>query len=568
MPPVPDSLRILASLRSLDEDGFARLLRARRVQARGMEDLLDLAEWLESPANIASALERLDWPTLRGLRTGAPEALAHAAALQLAVVEDPEAGTVALLPEASRQLDALLPEPPAWDDAELAAEAAGTEAAHAATQLANDALWLIAAESRAVHHARERLRLSGVELRRIAAELDRDPHIVDSTYRWLFEAGLIAPSQEVWRLTERGHGFLIRPVAERWRALVETWLGELRLDGVRALAESAGVRLAAGALPEAEGESVLADAEALGMLDRGALTPLGARALDDDLDGAVGILAAHLPAPVEQVYVQPDQSILAPGPLEGELDLRLRRVARLENRAMASEYRLTPASVTRALNAGMTEDEIRALLAEVSLTGIPQPVDYLIGSTAAQHGRVRVRAHDTGSGISTRVRAESEELRDAIEVDTALGTLGLQRAGEELSTRLPPRVALAALLDARYPAVLEDAEHRLVPEPFEETAEPHVPLATPTAMRAAAELAGQAAEGDHADDRITWLQRRLELARRNKAEVRVRIDVPGKEAVTLALVPVAVNTQRLRAIDLDADVERTVPTRAILSIEE
>ncbi|MDJ1372051.1 helicase-associated domain-containing protein [Gulosibacter molinativorax] len=579
MSTVPDSLRILSSLRKLDEPGFARLIQDRKVNSRAVEDLLDLAEWLEAPANIASALGRLDWPTLRGLRLGNEDALDRAAELELAVGED---DALELLPEVVRQLATLVPTVTKYRELDRSQpESAGTASAHEVTQLANDALWLIAVEPRIVRRTRDQARMSGVEVRRLATQLGADSTVVGSMYRWLHAADLITPVGAAWHLTEDGDAFSSLPVTDRWRRLIDAWLAELTLESLQTLTDSLDLVGSADRstfIDDGEDTSALTllgnaaaqvdSAAALGLVDRGEFTLLGALVLDDDRAEAADLLAQHLPEEVTQVYVQPDQTILSPGPLSGALDQKLRQVADLERRALASEYRVTPASLSRALNGGMTEESIRALLAEISLTGIPQPVDYLITSTAASHGKVRVQAYDRAASSSTRIRVEDAQLRDALEVDTAIGTLALRREGEDLVSRVAPAVVLAALLDARYPAVLEGASGALVSQRSRTIATPQRPQPGPTAAKTAAELAVQAASSDQHDDRGTWIQRRLEIARRNRAEVHVAIDVPGKDSVTLALVPLSVGPQRLRALDLDADVERTLPMRSILSIDD
>lgn len=599
MPQLPDSLRILAALRLLDEQEFTQLLQARRVNIRGIEDLLDLAEWLETSANIAASLQRLDWPTLRGMRLGTPDALRRAAGLQLAVRTDDrsdpagsraeetsieaDGADVELLPEVRRQLTTLITEVPEFTP-QAVTETGSAEAlaAHAIAQLANDALWLLRSESRVVRHARDRVRLSGVDVRRLATELDRDAALVGSMYRWLLAADLIAPLGETWALTQAGDSFATRSVAERWQILVQAWLRELSLAQLCTLLDSLQLRSTRGQFEapslcaeevglgtspmtlQGVADSLVADAEALGLVTRGELSRLGGLVLDLKLETAASELAAQLPEEITQVYLQPDQTILAPGPLPGPLDVELRRVAELENRALASEYRLTPASITGALNAGMSEAEIRALLARISLTGVPQPVDYLVANAASQHGRVRVRSTDRG----TRIRAASAELRDALSIDTALSTLGLAVVGDELATRVNANVAVSSLLDARYPAILEGPDGEPLPRTNDIVAAEYVAAPTPTAARTAAELADQAATRDHADDRSVWLQRRLELARRNKTEVMVTIDVPGKDPVRIGVVPLSVGPQRFRARDFEADVERTLPLRSIIAIEE
>ncbi len=109
-------------------------------------------------------------------------------------------------------------------------------------------------------------------------------------------------------------------------------------------------------------------------------------------------LAAHLPAEIDRVYLQADLTAIAPGPLAPHLDLRLRGIARRESRAQASTYRFTVESLGAGMTEGETARSIREFLAAMSLTGIPQPLDYLIESTAARHGLVRVAADaETGS---------------------------------------------------------------------------------------------------------------------------------------------------------------------------
>ena len=578
---LPDSLRILTELRRLDEAGFARLLLARRVNARAIGDLLDLAEQLDDPARIADALRRLDWPTLRDLRRGEPGALERAGELMLAVGGGD--GSPELLPNTARALDAALPRLP-----ELAPTAdspdAGAAAAHAVSVLAADALRLLDTAPRAVRTTREGVRMSGVEVRRLATELRAEPALLGALYRWLHRAGRIAPLDETWHPTETGRAFAALPAVERWRALAEAWLGELDLGAVAELVTALGGELAVGAGPAADPEeeptataaialpgdpeALLAAAEALGVADRGRLTVAGALLLDGDIDGAVARFAAAFPAEVAQVYLQPDQTVIAPGPLPGAVDARLRRVAALERRALASEYRISAETIAEAFAEGMSEAGIRELLAELSLTGVPQPIDYLITATAERFGLVRVREHDRGGRRASRVRALDPKVLDAVRIDAALRPLGLRPVDDELETSVAAGTVLKTLLDARYPAAPEDAEGRLLPMPAPTTAPPHLPEPGPTVARTASELAEQAAAGDAGDDRSTWLRRRLELARRSKAPVAVTVRIDETTSQTLRLVPTAVTPQRVRARDADAEVERTLPLGSILAVDE
>src|SRR4029453_16669710 len=139
----------------------------------------------------------------------------------------------------------------------------------------------------------------------------------------------------------------------------------------------------------------------------------------------------------------------APGPLAPHLDLRLRGIARRESRAQASTYRFTVDSLGAGMTEGETAHSIREFLATMSLTGIPQPLDYLIESTAARHGLVRVHA----APATGRTHVESPEpgLLDTIAVDQALRPLGLVHDGGALLSRLAREGGYWALAAPRYP---------------------------------------------------------------------------------------------------------------------
>ena len=572
----PDSLRILAALRQFTEADFARLLHARRVSARGIGDLLDLAEALDEPASVAEAIRRLDWPTLRDLRNDDPAALGRAAELLLAVRD---ADGASLLPAAESAIAAALPHRIVFES-DLEA-GAGASAAHRSSVLVADALWLLDAAPRQVRQGREGVRMSGVELRRLAQELDSTPALTGSLYRWLFDSGLMAPDDDVWRPTAAGRAAIDLSAPERWLLVLRAWLGELRLDDVTRIAASLGVAVTASSQAADPAPSLatsaidldlnddlrIDEAEALGVLERGALTPAGAAALNGDLDGARSLLSPAFPTEVTQVYLQPDQTVIAPGPLSGALDRRLREVAQLERRAVASEYRVTAASLHHALAHGRSETEIREFLREVSLTGVPQPVDYLIANSASRFGLIRVADAPRGARAATRIRTDEATLRDTMRIDANLRSLGLRDVERELETSVSAETVLVTLHEARYPAVREDADGAVVPSAPSRSALEYRPPIGQTVAKTAAELAEQAAAPVTSDDRETWLRRRLELARRAKSPVQVTVDTPNGRH-QLQLVPTAVSPQRLRARDVDADVERTLPLSAILSVDD
>src|SRR5205823_2976483 len=63
--------------------------------------------------------------------------------------------------------------------------------------------------------------------------------------------------------------------------------------------------------------------------------------------------------------------------------------ADVESAGHATVYRITEASVRRALDTGRTADELHALFGKKSATAVPQGLSYLIDDVARRHGRLR-----------------------------------------------------------------------------------------------------------------------------------------------------------------------------------
>jgi hypothetical protein len=215
----------------------------------------------------------------------------------------------------------------------------------------------------------------------------------------------------------------------------------------------------------------LTGAAALGLTGLGALTSYARRfgateppGDDDPLgtgpDGArspgvsevARALDALLPEPVDHVLVQADLSVVVPGPPEPELAAELDVVAELESAGGAGVYRVTNASVRRALDVGYAGADLHALFQRRSRTPIPQALTYLIDDAARKHGGLR--AGSAGSYL----RSDDEALVAEVLADRRLGSLGLRRlASTVLVSPLQLARLLGALRDIGYAPVAEDA---------------------------------------------------------------------------------------------------------------
>ncbi|GAA0520913.1 hypothetical protein Ade02nite_65070 [Paractinoplanes deccanensis] len=221
---------------------------------------------------------------------------------------------------------------------------------------------------------------------------------------------------------------------------------------------------------EAAHRDALSGAAQLGVTALGAITSYGRLLLEDpDIDDsdplgvrpavsaeapgdAVRSLDALLPAPVDHVLVQADLSVVVPGPPEPELAAELDVVAEPESAGGASVFRVTTASVRRALDVGYTAADLHALFRRRSRTPVPQTLTYMIDDAARKHGGLR--AGSAGSYL----RSDDEALIAEVLADKRLGALGLRQiAPTVLVSPLQVARLLGGLRDAGFAPVAEDA---------------------------------------------------------------------------------------------------------------
>lgn len=615
-------LALAARLRGLDDDALTRLVTARGVREQGIRDFFDLAEALLDRVSVQSALERLDRGTLALLATagrlasttGAPTAVELAGALGVdgdevarragiaveagllaeesgryapwdAVTEQLAAWPAFGLPTAPDLVSA--PPPPALEpvtasDARFVDRGA-SDRAFATLAAVTELLHALAAEPA------RRLSRGGVALpdaRRLAAAIGGDTDQVELLLDIAARAGLVDAGAE-WSPSAASAGWLAGTRLERWSVLARGWLDRLPDELHELLRQRAhavwGQGLldylgwlypAGGSWIRERAAEAAREAEQLGITGGSTPSTPGAALLLDGPEAATAAMAAMFPAEVDRVYLQPDLSIIAPGPLETRLEERLRRFAEPENVGLAASFRMTPESVTRALTAGETVEGIREALSAISLTGIPQPLEYLLTDTAARFGSLRVGRLDPGAadpdavdaGASAYVRSDDPALLQRLVVDPNLHALALRRAGDHrLVTRFDPSAVYWSLADARYPVVAEDESGAVVALRRERRAGGGQAVTDDTAailvQRVRTGAAGAPEETGQA-----WNARQLELAIRNKLEVTVVVRMPDGSESPYLLEPAALAGGRLRARDRRADIERTLPLSHIVSV--
>ncbi len=181
-------------------------------------------------------------------------------------------------------------------------------------------------------------------------------------------------------------------------------------------------------------DATVTEATALGVVAFGGLSSAGRALLADPAtarEAARAALTAAAAAPVDTVMVQADLTVVAPGRLVPDLAARLAQTADLESSGSASVYRVTPHSVRRALDLGVTTAELQALFREHSMTGVPQALEYLIDDVGRRYGSLRL------GQASTYLRSDDPTLIDQAIAQAA--SLGLD------VRRLAPTVAVSTV---------------------------------------------------------------------------------------------------------------------------
>jgi hypothetical protein len=601
----------------MGDPDLASLLRARAVRGSGIDDFFDLAERLLDGSSIQSALSALDRPTLTALAVlgeltsgsdGADAAAvaAHAASLgspvaaeavrdqlsaltALALVgESPEGGFVAWSEVVDRlhewpslglpSLDELVApwSPPGRPRAAVDTDATDSLAAEHAFATTMAVVELVSEHQHEPARELAKGGLSLPDLKRLATAANVEPEQVPALHGLAAEAGLVGLEGGQWVATPDAAPWMLLSTPAMWGALADAWLADLPRDIRDLLADHTSDRWddefeslvswlypAGGDWMRDRVATRVREAELLGIIAGAAPSSAGTLLLNSGTDAAADAMARLLPREVEQVYLQHDLSIVSPGPLAPRLDARLRTMATVESHALASSYRVSLASVNRALSLGETAESISGFLGDISLTGIPQPLAYLIADAASRYGLVRV---GSDNGVTSYVRSTDENLLGAILVDQGLSALSLERSDDgRLLSRYDERTVFWSLSEARYPVAAEDATGSIVPVSRQRAAAATPPAPVDPTEGIIERLRAAAPDAAHDNDRA-WLERQLDAAVKGRLTISVTVTVQDGSSVDYLLEPTGLGGGRLRARDRKADIERTLPLSHITSV--
>jgi hypothetical protein len=308
-----------------------------------------------------------------------------------------------------------------------------------------------------------------------------------------------------WAPTVATDRYLESPTAQKWHLLASTWLDlpgrpslvgtrgpdgkpyaalsdslystaapldrRLLLDTLAELAPGAGVdateaaramiwrrpRWAARLQPGPVG-ALLSEAHMVGVAGRGAITtPTRALLAGAAGDDVIKAMDKVLPRPIDHFLLQADLTVVVPGPLERDLAEQLGAVATVESAGAAMVYRISEASIRRALDTGRTAVELHNFLSRHSKTSVPQGLAYLIDDVARRHGQLRV-------GMATSfVRCEDAALLAQAITAPAAEQLEMRLLAPTVAvSQAPISEVLAGLREAGFAPAAEDSTGTIV----------------------------------------------------------------------------------------------------------
>jgi hypothetical protein len=343
------------------------------------------------------------------------------------------------------------------------------------------------------------------DVRRLTRELDTDERGAGLVAELVFGAGLVgdsgSPTNAEWLPTTLADPWLVATPQNQWATLAAAWLDLPRLPGLagmrdakeRVLAplsddlrrppaatERRRVLAALMDLPAGVGVSspdeladvlawraprrggrlrdeivrwTLSEATALGVVALGAITSAGRALLTDGPAAAAKRMADSMPDPLDHVLVQADLTVVAPGPLEPQLAIDIGQVADIESAGSATVYRVTEASVRRALDIGRTAEELHELFRTRSRTPVPQSLSYMIDDVARRHGRLR------GGAAASFLRCDDPVLLAEVVAHPTADALELRRIAPTVAVSPRPLAdVLAELRTAGFAPAAEGAD--------------------------------------------------------------------------------------------------------------
>jgi len=573
-------LELASQLRELDDDALIALCRQSLTQASSAKDFFDLAEQLLQPKSIDAWLATQNSESLASLIDGggsdAKDPIFTIIRKRTASAQDPIAQKIrqALAsPKSSNPLRAALePQTAAGAEAQRAADDAGIRGFLSVQGLTE---FVIDLEHRYLREV-AKFGLALPDVKRFGLHLGLTLDEVRNLWEIARLNDLASTKDSRWLLGDLAITWLGGSHQQRWMSAVARWRELMAVATTQEIAEAlkaqpnrtffdtlAEIFPLADASAGSKVEKLCKYAELIGLTSNGIAQPWMFSALKGDLKAAAAAIAKHMPALQSRVILQTDLSIVAPGPLEVAAEDRLREFAQAESIGLASHFRLTPLSVSYALERGHSIDQIRDSLIELSGNALPQPVEYLLNDVVRRFGRIKVVTDESGGGAYIKVADATLAIELANDLRHRIIALR-QIDPTTLYSKYTADVVYFTLRDYGHLAVRSNQDDSVIsPERINSQTEKVAAVDPVQALVAKLRLA----DADSGDGENEMMLRQLQLAIKNKSAIAV--SYLGKDGTEhrFILEPVAISNGRLRSRDKKADIERTLPLANIVKLE-
>jgi hypothetical protein len=579
-------LRIASALRRASDDDLKAVIAQRLVNSSGLRDFFDLAESLSQPKSVASTVAGLPKTQIDALVSiiegRKPETKAAESLARLMLIEKNADGSFSLFESTALCLQSLdaptakdaAPEKftPEQESVDRDSGIATFETMQALTELVFDV------EQRYIREVGKK-NVGLPDIKRLAQHVRQSNEFAREIYELANHADLIGLVNGRWQLGPQAGAWLDWQPQSRHEHLITVWrslLGESSATDLIAsirLTQKSGVISLAKQLeanyPYADGSvasrinRVVSLAERIGLSHDGWLSSWAIAALDGQAAKSAESASAFLPAPQRKLICQADLSLIAPGPLPTELEIAVRRFADTEQIGMASTYRMSALSISHGLETGMTEQEIRGWLLELTDKPLPQPVDYLIREAAQRFGRLTVGAGELET--KSVIKSLDSILLAQILNESKLKPFAMYALPDgTIGCRFEPEMVYFGLREAGFSAVRVDSNGKVI-SPRNPLVGGELSESVSTVdrdiqrLRDQEEKLGSEPDGDD-------LARSIMLAIKNKSIIVIGITSNTGAELEFTLEPIGFANGRLRAKDKKADIERTLPLANITRV--
>ena len=539
---------VLANLLQQKTDSeLASLVRSRKISLQRVNDFFDLAKQFLNKKKVEPVIQSLSREQLNSIQLGHNPDL----------VDELLFGTDGKLFESMESVFAELEIPASVDVRKTKASDIDRAAINAHYTLLAITEILVQIDSHPIRATARGVAVSDAKW--IGRMLGWDPIEISHAFDLANISDLIQPIDNRWQLTEN---------SERWQELDAKEKIVWFLSAIVSLEENLPIKVSAGDLisaaikeqyPLFKGEHPLKKyANLLALAVDGYATELVEKLASDGVEACAEEIASHLPKPVNQLILQADLTMIAPGPIDYSTDRQIRLFAEPESVSLASNFRLTTNSLVHGMECGLSADDIRATLDRLATTEIPQPVEYLIADASKKFGTLTITSSAKGSIIEAKDPIMLAQIKNQNEL-RAFHFVPITE--NQMMSKHDSELLYFNIRSCGYPIIRIDEKSQVISPrktPLRETHEVEDLISQVGKLRSST-------PGDFTEEEL-GINRQLELSLKNKVTVEVVVSTRDGGEVTFELLPTSLSAGRLRGKDMHAETERTLPVSKIVSV--